>query len=122
MKALLLSTVLLAASLQSVSVFAADSPQRPPARQGGKIYGDATRGKEIVEKWCVTCHSVGAPTDDRVPALSALAANPSKTDGVIRAFLMQPHRPMPPLELSTQQIEDIVAYLASIRATANQAR
>jgi mono/diheme cytochrome c family protein len=88
---------------------------RESAQQSVKQYGDAKRGEAVVAMWCTGCHRSGPAADDRVPSLAALAANPARTDGVIRAFLMQPHKPMPPLELGTQQIEDIVAYLHSMR-------
>lgn len=94
---------------------AVEAPQAAQARQGAKIYGDAERGQEIVGKWCANCHSTDTVANDRVPSLASLASNPSRTDGVIRAFLMQPHKPMPPLELSTQQIEDIIAFLGTLR-------
>jgi len=113
MKNLMIAAAILVASWQASDVFAADAPQRD-SRLGAKQYGSAERGQEVVAMWCVSCHSVGATANDRVPSLQALAANPKRTDGAIRAFLMQPHKPMPPLELGTQQIEDIVAYLRTL--------
>lgn len=91
--------------------------QETAAQSGAKQYGDATRGQGVVEMWCVSCHAKGAVVDDRIPSLAALAAN-QRSDGAICAFLMQPHKPMPPLEISTQQIEDIVAYLHTLKPTA----
>ena len=85
--------------------------------RGAKLYGDATRGKEVVERWCVNCHTMGASADDRAPSLLALAANPAKSEGYIRAFLMRPHAPMPPLNLTTQEIEDVVSYLRNLKAS-----
>lgn len=87
------------------------------ALQGAKTYGDAGRGRDVVERWCVGCHSAGPTVDDRIPSLPALAANMPRSEGAIRAFLMQPHKPMPPLELGTQQIEDIIAYLGTVQTT-----
>ena len=78
-------------------------------------HGDADRGKLIVERWCVSCHGTATQRDDRVPSLPALATNP-KSEAFIRAFLMMPHKPMPPLELSSQQIEDIIAYLDTVHS------
>jgi len=85
------------------------------ASQGAKLYGDVTRGREVVNRWCVSCHALGAPIDDRIPSLLALARNMARSEGAVRAFLMHPHEPMPPLEISNQQIEDIVAYLRTVR-------
>jgi mono/diheme cytochrome c family protein len=82
----------------------------PPAG-GGRIYGDAQRGKAYVERSCTTCHVAGASGTDAAPALASLKKNPKKTDAYIRGFLAAPHKPMPPMALSTQDIEDIIAYL-----------
>lgn len=98
------------------AVAAAPSATRTTdAPQGAKLYGDAARGKEIVARWCVGCHSAGPTVDDRIPSFAALANDLSGSEGAIRAFLMQPHKPMPPLEISTQQIEDIIAFLRSVQ-------
>lgn len=83
--------------------------------QGAKLYGDAGRGRDVVERWCTGCHSIGVTQDDRIPSFPTLARNAARSEGAIRAFLMKPHKPMPPLEISNQQIEDIVAYLRSVQ-------
>jgi mono/diheme cytochrome c family protein len=77
----------------------------------GRIYGDAQRGKEFVERSCTTCHAMGVSGTDGAPALALLKKNPKKTDAYIRGFLVRPHKPMPPMALSSQEIEDIIAYL-----------
>jgi mono/diheme cytochrome c family protein len=115
MKPLMIAATILAGSWHALPTLAADTPQ--DSRLGAKQYGNAERGQEIVTMWCMSCHKMGATTDDRIPSLQALAGNPKRTDGAIRAFLMQPHKPMPPLEIGTQQIEDIVAYLRTLAAT-----
>jgi mono/diheme cytochrome c family protein len=114
MKAALL---IAACSFVSFAAVAAESsaPRQTDAPQGAKLYGDAARGQEIVTRWCAGCHSTGPTVDERIPSFAALANNRSRSEGAIRAFLMRPHKPMPPLEISTQQIEDIVVYLRSIQ-------
>ncbi|MGE3476530.1 MAG: cytochrome c family protein [Rhodospirillaceae bacterium] len=89
-----------------------------PTANAAQLYGDVERGREIAGRWCTGCHSTGGTQDDRIPSLPALARNLAGSERAIRAFLMQPHRPMPPLEISNQQIEDIVAYLHSLPAAA----
>ncbi len=113
MKPLLITTAILFASWQAMPAPAAPALQKE-ARPGAKQYGSTERGKEIVSKWCISCHKAGPTADDRIPSLAALAANPKNTDGAIRNFLMEPHKPMPPLELGTQQIEDIIVYLRTL--------
>lgn len=78
---------------------------------GGRIYGDAQRGKDYVERLCTTCHAVGVVGTDGAPALALLKKNPKKTDAYIRGFLAMPHAPMPPMALTTQEVEDIIAYI-----------
>lgn len=107
MKRLLLSAMLIACMS---GANAAD-----PAHDGAKLYGDADRGRAIAGRWCVNCHSAGPTVDDRVPSFPVLARDVTRSEGAIRAFLMQPHAPMPPLELGTQQIEDIIAYLRTFQ-------
>lgn len=82
-----------------------------PSPRGGRLYGDAARGKTYAERWCTTCHTIGARGSDSAPALELLKKNPEKTAAYVRGFLAAPHKPMPPLSLSTQEIEDIVAFL-----------
>lgn len=86
-------------------------PAETPARvAGAPVHGDFARGEAIVKKWCVTCHAVGPSALDQAPTLGALATNTAKTEKAVRAFLMAPHSPMPPLPLATQEIEDIIAF------------
>jgi len=87
---------------------------REAAPLGINPAGDPKRGAAITAKWCAGCHLSGPTADDHIPTLGALAAHPPRTDGAIRTFLMQPHKPMPPLELEIQQIEDIIAYLHTL--------
>ena len=120
MKTSLLAAILVGALSATHAHAAAPSPET--AKPGAKIYGDPEHGKETVEKWCVACHKAGPSANDQVPAITDLATNPRRTDGAIRAFLAHPHRPMPPLELSNQQIEDIISYLHNLRAEMGQPR
>lgn len=94
---------------------APEKPAAPAKRLAGRIYGDAGRGRAVAERWCIGCHRLDEESaDDRVPSFPMIAANPSKTEPYIRAFLQHPHSPMPPLELSNQIIEDIIAYLRTL--------
>ncbi len=78
---------------------------------GGRLYGNAQRGQGYVERWCTTCHTLGATGTDGAPALALLKKDPKKTDAYVRGFLLAPHKPMPPLPFTNQEIEDIIAYL-----------
>lgn len=83
----------------------------------------ARRGRALIETWCLQCHalstpasSVGGATSSGAPAFTAIARDPAWTPERTRAFLLRPHQPMPPLELSSLEIDEVLAYLASVRA------
>ena len=99
---------------EHASVVRAAPALQEEARPGAKQQGNAESGRKIAAMWCISCHKTAPTADDRIPSLTALVANPKTTDGALRSFLMQPHKPMPPLELGTQQIEDIIVYLRTL--------
>ena len=77
--------------------------------------GDADVGRELARRWCTACHVVdreGTGTDAGPPLPSLLADKPSAEE--IEGWLADPHPPMPNLDLSRQEINDIMAYLQSL--------
>ncbi len=75
-------------------------------------------GAELAQKWCSDCHLVGrgqSHSNDAVPSFAAIAAAPATTAMSLHAFLLTPHGPMPDLKLSREQIDDVVAYILSLR-------
>ena len=68
--------------------------------------------------WCANCHVVaaGGSGSDAVPSFLSIAADPKKTDEYLRGFLADPRHPMPNLQLSRQEIDNLVAYIASLRS------
>lgn len=76
--------------------------------------GDPAQGRAAAQRWCSSCHAVGAAGGgDTAPPFAAIAR--IRSDEYLRGFLTRPHPPMPPLELSRQDIDDIVAYFATVR-------
>jgi hypothetical protein len=49
------------------------------------------------------------------PSLAAVAAMPSTTSISLHAFLMTPHANMPNYRLTAQEIDDVAAYILSLR-------
>lgn len=78
---------------------------------------DADRGRAIAQQWCASCHIVapGQAGADSAPAFASIANDPARSPGALRAWLSNPHPPMPNLALSRGEIDDIVAYLESLR-------
>jgi mono/diheme cytochrome c family protein len=79
----------------------------------------AENGARLAERWCSSCHVVGADakagTSSDAPPFPQLAADGGWSADQLRTFLTKPHAPMPPLELSRPDIEDLVSYITSLR-------
>ena len=78
--------------------------------------GDLRHGKIIAQRWCAACHVVvpeqsGAWAD--APSFSDIARRRVDKDALAR-FLMDPHPPMPDMQLSRREIDDIVSYIRSL--------
>jgi len=82
--------------------------------------GDAEAGKALAQTWCANCHMVtpgqATATSDSVPTFMAIAARPNVTGDGLRAFLAEPHGRMPPLVLSRNDIDNMSAFILSLRA------
>src|SRR5262249_5691458 len=78
---------------------------------------DADNGHRIAERWCSSCHAVDkhAANPTPAPAFADIAARHPNDEKWLRAWLMTPHPSMPDLNLSRREIEDLVAYLRSVR-------
>lgn len=78
--------------------------------------GDAESGHTLARVWCTSCHIVdNAPQGaDTAPPFPTIAER-HHDRAWIRAWLSSPHPPMPNLNLSRQQIDDVVAYLDSLK-------
>jgi len=78
----------------------------------------AARGHALAEAWCSSCHAVdrfAIPIEHRAPAFVAVAAQPSTTALSIRVFLQTSHEPMPNFIMKKRDIDDIAAYILSLR-------
>lgn len=78
--------------------------------------GDAALGKAIAERWCASCHLIdGGPARDSVVPFRTIARQPQNTGGRLQAFLAEPHGGMTGMSFSRQQIDDLIAYIESLR-------
>jgi mono/diheme cytochrome c family protein len=77
---------------------------------------DVEAGRAIAQRWCANCHVTGEAQrgQDTAPALPTIAARHASDQGWLRAWLAAPHPRMPNLNLSRQEIENVIAYLASL--------
>jgi mono/diheme cytochrome c family protein len=81
--------------------------------------GDPVAGRRLAEMWCSNCHVIGpnaaGPGSDAVPTFPGIARMPSTTAMSLRAFLQTPHARMPDIQMSREQIDDVIAYILSLR-------
>jgi mono/diheme cytochrome c family protein len=79
--------------------------------------GDSGSGLVLAKTWCTSCHIVApnAAGGDTAPPFATIANRPNRSPGATRAWLTETHPPMPNLNLSNQQMDDIAAYLESLR-------
>ena len=80
--------------------------------------GDIPAGRVIAQTWCANCHAVeitAQHTADGVPSFPAIARMASTTQLSLHAFLQTPHQRMPNFQLSRQQIDDVAAYILSLK-------
>ena len=78
---------------------------------------EAARGREAAEQWCSSCHVIAGQTrgSDTVPSFDKIANDAAFTEDRLRGFLNRPHPPMPPLQISRNDIESFVAYFRTLR-------
>jgi len=83
--------------------------------------GNIAMGKRFALNVCAECHFVTEDQEGLVradaPTFDDVANMPSTTQLSLRVFLMSPHarRQMPNLVLSEQQMDDVIAYILSMR-------
>ena len=92
-----------------------------PTLAAPPVPANPVNGKRLSERWCAACHVVSADqtrASADVPTFEALANAPTKTPDGIADFLTLPgttHSKMPDLALSRVEIDDIAAYIATLK-------
>jgi mono/diheme cytochrome c family protein len=90
-----------------------------PYTAGAEEIGDIEAGRRLSETWCSSCHFVGhdAPSgiSNGTPTFVGIANISSTTPLSLRAFLQTSHARMPDLHLSRDEIDDLAAYILSLR-------
>jgi mono/diheme cytochrome c family protein len=89
-----------------------------PAAAAAEGPGEPRRGIALARNWCTGCHVVepGGRGADAAPSFMAIASDTKRSPGALRAWLTQPHPPMPNMNLSRAEIDDVVAYLQSLKS------
>ena len=77
---------------------------------------DTAKGAQLARQWCAHCHIIGQPSapgtaQQGPPSFTAIGM----TTDQMRAFLTRPHGAMPDLALTRTEIDDVIAYIESLR-------
>lgn len=79
----------------------------------------ATRGRELAVRLCSNCHVIDGTGNAAVPAgigtFRGIANSPGQSAERISNVLILPHLPMPDNQLTRDEIQDILAYLETLR-------
>jgi mono/diheme cytochrome c family protein len=79
----------------------------------------ATMGHELARMWCASCHQIeaSATARDFAPSFITLANDRTRGEDLnwVRVRMQTPLYPMAGINLSNQQIEDIVAYFGTLQ-------
>ena len=86
----------------------------------GQTRADVAQGREIAERLCAGCHAIDGGTGGTyqktdVPSFRAIANRANRTPERMEAFIMTPHPPMPAVRLALTEINDVVAYILSLK-------
>lgn len=88
-----------------------------------KLNPSAEKGSELAAKLCSTCHLMEGQTSATVPAgvisMRGIANRQGQSGQRIHDMLVQPHPPMPDIQLSVEEIQSVIFYLETLRT--NQA-
>ena len=80
---------------------------------------DASRGLRLSERLCASCHLVRSGQSSAVvsgvPSFRAIAKLANER---VSSTLMRPHLPMPDMQLTRNEIADIIAFIEDLRRKA----
>ena len=82
--------------------------------------GDPAAGLAFAEEACATCHQVAGspampPAEGAPPPFELIADDLAVTEMALRVFFQTPHANMPDLALTPEQMNDVIAYILSLR-------
>jgi mono/diheme cytochrome c family protein len=84
---------------------------------GSSLAADPATGAALARQWCVSCHLLPGNSAQTAPqgplAFRDIARD--KSPEQLRVFLIKPHGSMPQLSLSWQEIDDLIAYIETLR-------
>ncbi len=79
---------------------------------------DPEYGKVLAERLCSNCHLVSATQEQvnvDVPSFHEIGNLQSETEGSIIAKIVMPKHPMPVIPITKSELEDLAAYIMSLK-------
>ena len=91
-----------------------------PQIAGAKEFGDPVNGRIYAKNTCAVCHAV-LPDESVFPVSEAtsfvmVANTPGMTRTALTVFLQTPHPTMPNLVIEPQDMDDVIAYILSLKS------
>ena len=80
--------------------------------------GDAEEGREFAEDVCAKCHAVErgrTSPNPAAPTFAAIANVPGMTRTALIVALRTPHREMPDLVLSREELSNVADYILTLQ-------
>jgi len=87
------------------------------AQVSGQL-ADPAAGREVAERLCSNCHAVAANSQSArgdVPPFGTIARLPDQTAERLAGKIIVPHPAMPSVQLTLDEIRNVVAYILSLR-------
>jgi len=78
---------------------------------------DAAKGEIIAKRWCAACQLVASDqtrANSDAPSFASVA-HEIKSSKALTTFLTDPHPKMPDMNLTRDEIADIVAYIGTLK-------
>jgi mono/diheme cytochrome c family protein len=93
-----------------------------PAPVAESVDPAAAAGAAYAKQACASCHAVGAgetkSPNASAPAFQTVADTPGMTAMALNAWLHGPHKTMPSLIIDPARIDDLSAYIGSLKSSA----
>jgi tetratricopeptide (TPR) repeat protein len=97
----------------------AEAARRPQPIADGQDLGDAARGLAYARQVCATCHNVlrtGGPSPNRqAPPFTRIANTPGMSVTALTVWSRTTHPTMPNLVIPPDDMDDLIAYILSLR-------
>lgn len=89
-----------------------------PARAQA-VMADPSRGREIAESLCATCHVVDASQGNiaksDVSSFYSIANKPDQSQERLAGAIIFPHPAMPKVSFTNSELRDVITYIMSLR-------